>query len=298
MVTPTTKEDVHDRPITPAEIVAEGLMSQADWDAVSDKALALFKFGQEQAASRGLILVDTKYEFGKDPKTGEVTLIDEIHTPDSSRYWLKDSYEARLAAGQEPDNIDKEFLRIWFRKNCDPYADARLPDAPKDLVAELSKRYIQLYETITGEAFAFPPMSGTNIQDEILAAIAPYFKPAPATLNIFFRPDTDSQEAAFDRALNPSYGAEFPVATAVAVENYPADIVAAPLAVLAAIDSVKAAAGKQFVAVIGGQHSDTLASMVEKQLGLPVVHVGSASACVPTVSAATAVAASQVFQGL
>jgi phosphoribosylaminoimidazole-succinocarboxamide synthase len=78
-------------------------------------------------------------------------LIDEVFTPDSSRYWLASSYEQRLAEGKEPENIDKEFLRIWFRNNCDPYKDAVLPSAPPELVAELSKRYIMLYETITGK---------------------------------------------------------------------------------------------------------------------------------------------------
>ena len=90
-----------------------------------------------------MILVDTKYEMGRD-EDGHIMLIDEIHTPDSSRYWLADSYEARINAGKEPENIDKEFLRLWFVGNCDPYNDNVLPDAPEELVIELSKRYIQL----------------------------------------------------------------------------------------------------------------------------------------------------------
>ena len=117
VITPTTKAEDHDEPITPAEIVARGLMSAADWEAASAAALALFAYGQEQAAARGLLLVDTKYEFGKD-SNGRITLIDEVHTPDSSRYWLAGSYAARHAAGQEPQNIDKEFLRLWFRDRC------------------------------------------------------------------------------------------------------------------------------------------------------------------------------------
>jgi phosphoribosylaminoimidazole-succinocarboxamide synthase len=122
VITPTTKAEDHDEPITPADIVGRGLMSQQDWDAASAAALRLFAFGQEQAARRGLLLVDTKYEFGRDAE-GNILLIDEIHTPDSSRYWLAGSYEQRHAAGQEPQNIDKEFLRLWFRANCDPYND-------------------------------------------------------------------------------------------------------------------------------------------------------------------------------
>ena len=87
---------------------------------------------------------------------GEIVLIDEIHTPDSSRYWIKESYNERLKNNLEPQNIDKEFLRLWFVDNCDPYNDSTLPDAPEDLIVELSKRYIYLYETITGEKFTFP----------------------------------------------------------------------------------------------------------------------------------------------
>ena len=155
MLTPTTKEEHHDRPISPDEIVSEGWMSQKDWDYCSKKALELFTFGQKTAAKNGMILVDTKYEMGRDAD-GHIILIDEIHTPDSSRYWLTESYEVRIAAGAEPENIDKEFLRLWFVENCDPYNDEVLPDAPEELVIELSKRYIQLYEMITGKTFSFP----------------------------------------------------------------------------------------------------------------------------------------------
>jgi phosphoribosylaminoimidazole-succinocarboxamide synthase len=152
IVTPTTKEKEHDRPIAAEEIVAEGWLTAAQWEFCSAKALELFAFGQQVAASRGLILVDTKYEFGVTDE-GEILLIDEIHTPDSSRYWLADSYAERVAAGREPDMIDKEFFRIWFRERCDPYKDAVLPEAPPELIAELASRYIQLFERITGAEF-------------------------------------------------------------------------------------------------------------------------------------------------
>ena len=155
MLTPTTKEEHHDRPIAPPEIVSEGWMTQEDWDYCSQKALDLFAFGQKKAAENGMILVDTKYEMGKDPD-GNIVLIDEIHTPDSSRYWISKTYDERFSSGQEPQNIDKEFLRLWFVDNCDPYNDETLPDAPEDLVVELSSRYIFLYETITGNNFPFP----------------------------------------------------------------------------------------------------------------------------------------------
>lgn len=154
-VTPTTKEADHDRPISPDEIVSENWMAADDWEKCSRIAQELFAFGQARAAERGLILVDTKYEMGRD-ENGEIILIDEVHTSDSSRYWIADSYQERIRDGQEPDNVDREFLRLWFRENCDPYGDEVLPPAPDDLVAELSRRYIYLYEKITGRSFEFP----------------------------------------------------------------------------------------------------------------------------------------------
>ena len=165
MLTPTTKEKHHDRPISPDEIISERWMTQADWDYCSQSALELFAFGQEKARQNGMILVDTKYEMGRDTD-GIIRLIDEIHTPDSSRYWIENTYEERMSAGQEPQNIDKEFLRLWFVDNCDPYNDETLPDAPEELVAELSSRYIYLYETIVGKSFPFPD-AGKLVQERI-----------------------------------------------------------------------------------------------------------------------------------
>ncbi len=129
MLTPTTKEKDHDRPIAPKQIVSEGWMTQEDWDYCSRKALELFSFGQRKAEENGMILVDTKYEMGHD-ENGNIVLIDEIHTPDSSRYWLSKTYDKRIDDGLEPENIDKEFLRLWFVDNCDPYNDETLPEAP------------------------------------------------------------------------------------------------------------------------------------------------------------------------
>lgn len=149
---PTTKEDAHDRSLTPAEMIAEGFITAALFERVKNAAVAIFARGQEIAARQGLILVDTKYEFGTD-ENGALFLIDEIHTPDSSRFWQLSSYADRFAKGQEPEYFDKEFLRIWFKENCDPYKDEKLPDAPAELVEELSRRYIQMYEQITGEKF-------------------------------------------------------------------------------------------------------------------------------------------------
>ncbi len=151
IVTPTTKGEV-DIPISGKEIVDYGYMSQNTWNEIYDVSLKLFNYGRTEANKRGLILVDTKYEFGYDEK-GKIYLMDEIHTPDSSRYWLKETYEERFNQGLEPEYIDKEFLRMWFKDNCDPYNDIKLPKAPKELIDELSKRYIQLFEMITGETF-------------------------------------------------------------------------------------------------------------------------------------------------
>ena len=148
---PTTKEEGHDRALTPDEMVAEGYITEERFEELKMTALKLFRRGQEVAASRGLILVDTKYEFGMDGDT--LILIDEVHTPDSSRYWKLCSYDERMKAGQEPEYFDKEFLRLWFRENCDPYKDAKVPDAPQELVNELSRRYIEMYEMITGAKF-------------------------------------------------------------------------------------------------------------------------------------------------
>lgn len=165
MLTPTTKAEDHDEPISPAEIVERGLMSQEDWDEVSAYALALFERGQAVAERNGVLLVDTKYEFGKDA-AGNIVLIDEVHTPDSSRWWKADTYAERHAAGLEPENIDKEFLRLWFAANCDPYNDAVLPEAPADLVAELSARYVLLYELITGSEFDVAGAAGASAGDQ------------------------------------------------------------------------------------------------------------------------------------
>lgn len=172
IITPTTKSDEHDEKISAKEIVEKDLVVKEKWDIIAKAALAIFKRGQEIAAKNGLILVDTKYEFGEDEK-GNILLIDEVHTPDSSRYWIAKTYEERLSRGEEPENIDKEFLRLWFVKNCDPYKDKVLPEAPEELVIELSSRYIQLYEMITGKEFQFPDTS-ISIKDRIIKNLEKY----------------------------------------------------------------------------------------------------------------------------
>ncbi|VEG90832.1 phosphoribosylaminoimidazolesuccinocarboxamide synthase [Legionella spiritensis] len=174
VLTPTTKEAVHDRPISPREIITEQWMGEEHWHKASELALTLYRRGVEIARQHGLILVDTKYEFGLD-SDGNVIVVDEIHTPDSSRYWLADSYEERIAAGMEPENIDKEFLRLWFAKHCDPYQDDVLPQAPQELIEQLSSRYIQLYEMITGKDFHFYP-NHEPIEQRILRNITQFLR--------------------------------------------------------------------------------------------------------------------------
>lgn len=171
LLTPTTKSDEHDRPISGKEIVAEKIVEETLWRDIERVAIALFERGQAIAAERGLILVDTKYEFGIDAG-GKLMLIDEIHTPDSSRYWKMDTYDERFGKGEEPEYFDKEFLRLWFKEHSDPYKDKVLPDAPKELVAELARRYAEIYETLTGKPFVFH--GGPDALAKIEKDLAPY----------------------------------------------------------------------------------------------------------------------------
>jgi phosphoribosylaminoimidazole-succinocarboxamide synthase len=171
IITPTTKGGPtgHDERLTCAEVVEKGLLDGATWDAVQRAALEIFRRGQQVAAQAGLILVDTKYEFGRLPG-GQVVLIDEVHTPDSSRFWVADSYAERLAAGTEPENFDKEFIRLWYvergyRGDGDP------PPWDADLAIAASRRYQQLYEMLTGRAFEPAPYpAGERIRQAILAS--------------------------------------------------------------------------------------------------------------------------------
>jgi phosphoribosylaminoimidazole-succinocarboxamide synthase len=173
ILTPTTKSDLHDESISPKEILDRNMIDEKTWRRCEEVVFSLFSRGTLIAAKHGLILVDTKYELGLD-KNGVVTLIDEIHTPDSSRYWLMDSYKERFDKKMEPENIDKEFLRLWFKDHCDPYKDAVLPEAPQELVVELSSRYIKLYEMITGKEFDID--TSVSIKDRMLKNLKGYLK--------------------------------------------------------------------------------------------------------------------------
>jgi phosphoribosylaminoimidazole-succinocarboxamide synthase len=157
---PTTKSDVHDEPITLHNIVERGLMNLEDFQQCRKYALALFAEGQRVAAERGLLLADTKYEFGKD-SNGAITLVDEVHTCDSSRFWNLETYEARLEAGEEPERFDKDMIRVWLRAKCDPYKVEQLPPVPYELIHQVSTVYTTFYERLTGEKFkrGFPPTS-------------------------------------------------------------------------------------------------------------------------------------------
>jgi len=156
ILTPTSKaaHGDHDAPLSPAQVLDQGLLTAAQWKELSAISLALYARGCELAASRGLILADTKYEFGLDAD-GRIVLADEIHTPDSSRFWRSASYEARFASGERPDSFDKDFVRSWVAARCDPYKDA-IPEIPEDVILAASDVYIDAFETITGLPFVKP----------------------------------------------------------------------------------------------------------------------------------------------
>ncbi|SFB53701.1 phosphoribosylaminoimidazole-succinocarboxamide synthase [Rhizobium sp. NFR07] len=175
VITPTSKafHGGHDEPLTPADIIEHKLLTQEQWDTVSRYALALFARGQEMAARRGLILVDTKYEFGTDAD-GNIILADEIHTPDSSRYWMADSYDEAFTTGGRPKSFDKDFIRAWVVERCDPYKE-EVPTIPAELIEETAGVYRSAYEMITGETFV-PDNSGDTVLGRIRGNLQPYFR--------------------------------------------------------------------------------------------------------------------------
>jgi len=150
ILTPTTKLEKHDRPISRVEAIADGLIDAASFDEIAGICFKLFARGVEHARSRGLILVDTKYEIGK--LNGEFILTDEIHTPDSSRYWFADTYEKLFAEGKDQRKLDKEYVREWLA-NRGFTGDGVPPKLPDDVRIEAAKRYIQAYELVTGRDF-------------------------------------------------------------------------------------------------------------------------------------------------
>lgn len=176
IITPTTKAAVgHDEDISKEDIIAKGIVSKEDYEQLEEYSHALYQRGVEIAAQRGLILVDTKYEFGK--KDGQIYLMDEIHTPDSSRYFFAEGYEQRQANGEAQKQLSKEFVRQWLIENNFQGKDGQVvPEMTDEIVESISNRYIELYEHITGEAFQYPA------EGEVLARVEANVKNALATL--------------------------------------------------------------------------------------------------------------------
>ena len=175
IITPTTKaaQGLHDEDISKEEILAQGLVSAEDYALLEKYTMALFLRGSEMAAKRGLILVDTKYEFGK--YDGEIYLIDEIHTPDSSRYFYAEGYQERFEKGEEQKQLSKEFVRIWLMDNgFQGKAGQTVPEMTDEIVEGISERYIELYENIVGEKFVKEDIS--NIEARIEKNISDYLK--------------------------------------------------------------------------------------------------------------------------
>jgi len=175
IITPTTKASVgHDEDISREEIISQGLVSERDYNFLEEKTLALFNAGTEYARNKGLILVDTKYEFGKD-KNGEIVLIDEIHTPDSSRYFYLSGYEERQEKGEKQKQLSKEFVRQWLIENNFQGKEGQvIPEMNEDFINLVSNRYIELFEKITNESFDRVDVSNllNRVEGNIMNAIS------------------------------------------------------------------------------------------------------------------------------
>jgi phosphoribosylaminoimidazole-succinocarboxamide synthase len=174
LITPTTKADEgHDEDISREEIIAQGIVDKAEYEMLEDYTRKLFQRGTEMAAEKGLILVDTKYEFGK--KDGKIYLIDEIHTPDSSRYFYAEGYEERQAAGEKQKQLSKEFVRQWLiENNFQGLEGQTIPEMSEEFVASVSDRYIELFEKITGDSFV--KSDTAKINSRIEAAVTEFLK--------------------------------------------------------------------------------------------------------------------------
>ena len=173
IVTPTTKAELglHDENISKAQILEQGLATPEEYEILEKYAIELFRRGTEIAAKRGLILVDTKYEFGK--RNGEIVLMDEIHTPDSSRYFYSEGYQERFEAGEPQRQLSKEFVREWLMDNgFQGKAGQKVPEMTPEIVAGISERYIELYEHITGETFVRE--ENNNIAERIERNVSNY----------------------------------------------------------------------------------------------------------------------------
>ena len=171
LLTPSTKEEkgAHDRPVSREEIIAGGLVEKALWEQIEETALALFRRGTEIAGSRGLILVDTKYEFGL--HGGRLTLVDEVHTPDSSRYWHADTWSELFARGAAQRELDKEYLRQWLLARGWK-GDGPPPRIPDEVRLQVAQKYIEAWETITARAFT-PRALGAKAESDLIAGLVP-----------------------------------------------------------------------------------------------------------------------------
>lgn len=169
IITPTTKGE-EDELIDPKGIVERGFATKQQWEEIETRTFALFKKGQEIAAARGLILVDTKYEMGYDEE-GKLTIADEVHTPDSSRYWVAATYEQRHANGEEPESLDKEFFRLWLRNQGFEYGGKR-PQITDDVRLMLASKYLDLFERMTGKPFVIP--ADTKVVERIERNLVPF----------------------------------------------------------------------------------------------------------------------------
>jgi phosphoribosylaminoimidazole-succinocarboxamide synthase len=173
IITPTTKpESGHDERLTRDEVLRSGIVSKKMYEEMENATYALFERGTKLAAKRGMILVDTKYEFGI--LNGKLILIDEIHTPDSSRFWIKNTYQGLFKKGLEPENFDKEFLRLWFAKKGYT-GDGKPPKMPESFIKKVSKRYVDIFEKITGEKII--RRRKENINNRIIKNLAYYGMP-------------------------------------------------------------------------------------------------------------------------
>jgi phosphoribosylaminoimidazole-succinocarboxamide synthase len=174
IITPATKaEQGHDEDISKSEILSRGILSEDDYSLLESYSFQLFKRGTEMAAKRGLILVDTKYEFGR--KDGHIFLIDEIHTPDSSRYFYADGYESKQSRGEPQKQLSKEFVREWLiSQGFQGRPGENMPDMPDKFVEEISERYIELFEVVTGSKFQ--DASGPNMMSRIERNITEFLK--------------------------------------------------------------------------------------------------------------------------
>jgi phosphoribosylaminoimidazole-succinocarboxamide synthase len=176
IITPTTKagHGSHDAPLSAQDIIDRRILTPRQWDDVAQKAFALFWRGREIAAARGLILADTKYEFGFNAE-GHIVLADEIHTPDSSRYWLAATYADCFESGRPPDSLDKDFIRNWISARCDPYRDP-IPPIPGEVILEAAATYIGAFELIAGRSFVLPESVDPPPLERIRANLASYWR--------------------------------------------------------------------------------------------------------------------------